>query len=793
MAYGRPSGKGGGFSHGRGIGSGTGVPGPRSSAPGRADDKGPDGVPDEVLRAFAGEDVSRGAVLVAVTSDLSPSGTFGKQYLLADKETFAVLVPNGERPDQQRWPLKELREARVEMLVGQCALVANVGGRRVEVCRFSNSCQREFHRAAAALETLAKTGSLPEATESDAQEDLPRYCDTCGRLLPEPGSVCPACLKRGQVLLRLLGYLKPHWKRGLLLVATMVASALVETLPPYLTKVLIDDVINTNTMRTIAGFDATLTGWGRVDWLVFIVTLFLFSRIVLLGLSVVTGRQTTWLGPRVISDLREKLYHHMQRLSVSYFDRARTGALLNRVISDTSQVQGFLIGGVPQIGIDLFLVVFIGLILISMNWQLTLFILVPLPVVIYGSRYLWRHIRALFGRAWARRARLTATLSDSLSGIRVVKAFGQEDQEIERFDERNWDVLYAETRAEMTWATFLPVITFMTMAGQFIVWYVGGANVIDGTMSLGTLMAFFSYLGMFYRPIQMVARVNAWVTRDLTSAERLFEVFDTEPGIKDSRDAVSLKELRGEVRFENVVFGYDPLRPVLKGINIGIEAGEMVGLVGRSGAGKTTIINMICRFYDPQEGRVLIDGRDLRKVKQRDWHRFLGIVPQEPFLFHGTIAENIAYAKPGAARDEIIRAARAANAHPFIMRFPDGYDTQVGERGARLSGGERQRISIARAILHDPKVLILDEATSSVDTETEQHIQEAIARLVQGRTVFAIAHRLSTLKNAHRLLVIEDGQVAEFGTHDELLEQGGVYAKLVAAQTELNEITVVGG
>jgi len=750
-------------------------------------------VPQEIMDAFSGDGRPKEDILVAVSSDLSPSGSYGRQYLLADTRRLCVFTPNGAHPHRQEWPLKEINKVEVELLVGQGALVAVIAGRRVELCRFSNSRQRDFHRAAVMLDSLAREGKLPEKKESGAREDLPRYCEKCHRLLPEPGGVCPACLKRGQVLLRLLGYLRPHWKRAALLVATMIVSALIETLPPYLTKVLIDDVINTKVMRTIAGWDVASLGWGRLGWLALIVTLFLVSRIVLLGIGILGGRQATWLGPRIIGDLRAKLFHHLQRLSLGYYDRARTGALLNRVVTDTRQVQGFLVGGVPHLGIDLFMVVFIGIILFSMNWQLSLFILIPLPIVVYMSKYFWRFIRALFGRAWAKRAWLSSTLNDSLSGIRVVKAFGQEEQEMARFDERNWDTLLAESRAEMTWATFFPAITFLTMAGQFIVWYIGGANVIDGTMTLGTLLAFFSYLGMFYRPIQMVARVNEWVTRDLTAAERVFEVLDTEPEIKDSPNAVALKEVRGEVRLENVKFGYDPLRPVLKGISIDIQAGEMIGLVGRSGAGKTTIINMICRFYDPQEGRVLIDGVDLRTVRQHDWHRRIGIVPQEPFLFHGTIAENIAYAQPGASRDEIIRAARAANAHPFIMRFPDGYDSQVGERGARLSGGERQRISIARAILHDPRILILDEATSSVDTETEQQIQEAIARLVQGRTVFAIAHRLSTLKNANRLLVIEDGQVVEFGTHDELIEKDGVYAKLVNAQRELSAITAVGG
>jgi ATP-binding cassette subfamily B protein len=749
-------------------------------------------IPEAVRKVFLASAAEGEEIVAGASSDLAPDGRFGSQYVFASKSRLCLAKPNGEQPVVSIWPLSDVKKPNVDLLVGQSALAAVIAGNRVELCRFTNSRQNEFHRLVALLEELTRNGSLPE-TEADAKGSLPRYCAKCSRLLPEPGGACPACLKRGQVLIRLLSYLRPHWKRAALLIATMVASALIETLPPYLTKVLIDDVINKPMVSTIAGFAAQGTGWGRVGWLAIIVTLFLASRILLLGIGILGGRQATWLGPRIVADLRAKLYGHLQRLSINYFDKSRTGALISRVTHDTAHVQGFLVNGVPHLGIDVFLLFFIGLILVSMNWQLTLAILVPLPLVIYVSKYFWRFMRSLFGRAWARSARLIATLNDSLNGIRVVKAFGQEEQEIDRFNSRNWDLVSAETRAEMTWATFFPAITFLSMLGQFIIWYVGGSNVIDGTMTLGTLLAFFSYLGMFYRPIQTIARVNEWLTRDLTAAERVFEILDTAPDVKDSSDPVEIEQIRGEIRFEDVRFGYDPLRPVLKGITIDIQPGEMIGLVGRSGAGKTTIINMICRFYDPQQGIVRIDGIDLKDVRQERWHKYIGIVPQEPFLFHGTITENIAYAKADATKDEVIRAARAANAHQFIARFADGYDTQVGERGTRLSGGERQRISIARAILHDPRILILDEATSSVDTETEQQIQEAISRLVKGRTVFAIAHRLSTLKNANRLLVVEDGQVVEFGTHDELLLKEGVYYKLVHAQQELSSITAVGG
>ena len=752
----------------------------------------PDSLPAEYRDALdARRTPNEGQPLLIARSDLAPDGSFGVQYLAATDRRVYVLSPNGGAPAVREWSIAGLEKTDVETLVGQCALVATIDGDRVELIRFTNTYQRDFHKIARALPAIAKEGTVPEDRK---HEDGPAlYCAKCGRLLPEPGSPCPKCLNRRQVLMRLLRYLKPHWKRATTLVVLMISTAGIEILPPYLTKVLVDDVLNADRVSTIARWDVSRTGLSGYAWLAIIVTLFLLSRAILLGINVLQGRISSGLGPRVIGEIRSELYHHMQRMSLSYFDRSRTGLLLNRIMTDTGRVQSFLVDALPNIGIDLFMIVMIGWILLTMNWQLTLYILVPLPIVIYASKKFWRYIRSLWGRAWGRRARLSAVLNDSLSGVRVVKAFGQEEQEIRRFDSQNWEVAYAESKAEVTWATFFPIITFFSMLGTFVVWYVGGALVISDLMTLGTLFAFFQYLSMFYRPIQMIARVNQWVTRDLTAAERVFEVLDAEPDITDAPDAQSLPNLVGAVVFEDVVFGYDPLRPVIKGITIDIQPGEMVGLVGRSGVGKSTVINLLCRFYDPQEGRITIDGVDLKKIRQADWHHHLGIVPQEPFLFSGTIAENIAYANPGASRADIIRAARAANAHGFIVRFPDGYDTEVGERGARLSGGERQRISIARAILHDPKILILDEATSSVDTETEQQIQEAIGRLVKGRTVFAIAHRLSTLKNASRLLVIEDGKVAEFGPHDDLVAKDGVYAKLVRAQQEPSAIHAVGG
>ena len=393
-------------------------------------------------------------------------------------------------------------------------------------------------------------------------------------------------------------------------------------------------------------------------------------------------------------------------------------------------------------------------------------------------------MRSLWHRAYRRRSKLFDVVNDSVSGIRVVRAFGQQKDEVNRFGSANIDARDYETHAEMIWATYYPPLMFAVQLGTLIVWYVGGLDVIAGAMSLGTLFAFHAYLAMFYQPLRYVSPLINWASRSMTAAERLFEVIDSQPEQLDDGSLKAMPNITGEVKFHNMTFGYESHKPVLRDINLHVQPGEMIGLVGHSGAGKSTLINLICRFYTPDAGRLEIDGEDIKQIDLKDLRRQIGVVLQEPYLFSGTIAENIAYAHPDAAMEDIIAAAKAANAHEFIVKFPDGYDTEVGERGGSLSGGERQRISIARAILHNPRILILDEATSSVDVETEQKIQQAIDRLVQNRTTFAIAHRLSTLRNADRLFVIEKGKGVECGSHEELMETKGIYYKLVETQRE---------
>jgi ATP-binding cassette subfamily B protein len=413
---------------------------------------------------------------------------------------------------------------------------------------------------------------------------------------------------------------------------------------------------------------------------------------------------------------------------------------------------------------------------------------IPVPAFCWA---IYRHGEALssgFARAWRKWSRVTDVLSDTIPGMRVVKAFGQEEREKARFNERNLAATAEFNRIHRIWTSFWPVLMLAVHATTVAVWAFAVPRLLDTdpSLSAGTFVSFLLYTTMFVAPIEVIGQMARTINRATSSAHRVFEVLDTEPEIVDVRDAVRLEPVVGRVAFEDVTFGYDGVQLVLKGVSFEVEPGEMIGLVGPSGGGKSTIVSLIARFYEPTGGRILIDGIDLKRLDTNHYRHQVGMVLQDPYLFHGTVLENVRYGRPDATLDDVVEAARAANAHEFILELAQGYDTVVGERGQTLSGGQRQRVSIARAILNDPRILILDEATSAVDTETERKIQEAMDRLVAGRTTFAIAHRLSTLHKASRLLVVKNGRIVESGTHEALLaEPDGLYRKLHELQLEL--------
>ena len=706
-------------------------------------------------------------ILFAAKADVDEQGRFGEQWLLVTKAELLVFTVEGKGLKSVK--LAGLKEAKIVTFIGGGSLNVESEAETTVVVRFTPALMKKFVFASKVAQALIKDEPIPQLSK----DDQIRNCEKCGRPLDEGVKSCARCMDKKRVVRRLLKYAKPY--RGKVMIATilMVLTTFMALVPPIITRTIVDDVLPPNSV-----------GYSLIALVLTLAATQLISALLDGG----RGLLGVWVGSKIMTDLREDTYNHLMNLSLKYFDNRQTSQFIGRVNGDVESIRMFLTDGVLWVTGQFMQVAAIITVMLMLNWQLTLIVLAPLPLFYLVSKMIWPIVRNSWYRLWRSSHKLGVIVGDTLQGIRVVKAFGQEAQEKSRYEAANADLMKQTVYAEGLWQGIFPIFTLITGISLLLVWYFGGNAVLGDSLTVGTLMAFIAYLGMFFGPLQWFSQMVSWTNRALSAAERTFEIMDTKSDVPVARETVRIDHITGVVELKDVTFGYESHNPVLKNTSLSVAAGEMIGLVGHSGAGKSTMINLLCRFYDVDQGAITIDGIDVREMDITELHQKIGVVLQDTFLFDGTIAENIAYSKPNATPEEIMRAAKIANAHDFIVEMEDGYDSSVGERGNKLSGGQRQRISIARAILHDPKILILDEATASVDTDTEKKIQEAIQRLVQGRTTFAIAHRLSTLKNANRLVVIEKGEIAEMGTHDELLQEEGIYFKLVEAQKEMSQI-----
>ena len=615
-------------------------------------------------------------------------------------------------------------------------------------------------------------GRTPKVRSID---DEPR-CPNCGRLFLRGTRMCPECSSKIKVFKRLFSAMKPHWKLFSVIFMMFWINSGLRLLLPRINRSMIDDVFRGD--RKDPGYLLLLIGGIAL------------GNVLLNLVQIIRGRASVKASGRLTKDLREMVYRKIQDLSLGYVDLKKTGDLMNRISGDTGRIRSFITDTAVTGLNEIILILGVGILLFAYNWKLALLVIGPVPVVIFITTRLMRFIREIFHAQWHKTDDLNSLLQDILSGIRVVKAFGQEEREVARFKSDAAEVRDITSRNERFFYIVFPILRFVMGFGHFLILYFGGRMILSRELSLGEYVQFTAYASFIYQGLDWVSSFPRRLSEATTSAERLFEVMDEQPEIQDSNDSLEVS-VKGNVRLTGVTFGYRSHEPVLSDINIDVKPGEMIGLVGHSGAGKSTVINLLMRLYDVDEGAIFIDEVDIRKISHESLKTQMGVVLQENFLFSGTIEENIRYSKSDATPDEVIRAAKIANAHDFIINFPNGYNTKVGERGQRLSGGERQRIAIARAVINDPKILILDEATASVDTDTEQKIQEALGRLIKNRTTFAIAHRLSTLKNANRIMVLEKGHLAELGTHDELLRKRGIYHKLVMAQRQMTRTQAV--
>lgn len=701
-------------------------------------------------------------IYYAVPCDIDEEGKWQKDaYFVVTTKNLYVI--QGETI-KETFAIRDCSEVKAEPKIGGGLLVLNYQGIQRHVVHYSARHLARYAYVARGIQIL-----ISGRNEEVVSLEYEKICPICKRAIPGT-KYCPHCSKEGGFWRTFLKLSAPYKNKFYGIIVLMVLAAVVTLINPEIQKRLVDDVLP----RENGGLGAAFMCLGMM----------FFLSVGIVIINILKSYYCTVLGATISKDLRKKLFAKIQILSIGFINDRRPGELMNRVVRDTARIREFM----QDMFCNMFTVCFIFvcdiifMLVLNVKLALMAFIFIPFAVVI---TYLFRkNIHRRFHLQWKKYDDLNSNLQDVLSGMRVVKSYGKEQEEQKKFRHFAQEFCSVQTKNEVFWAVFTPMVSLLMGAGVFLVIYFGGMDVLGGTMTAGELLQFITYTQLLYQYLNWMTNMPRQLMNLVSSIERINDVLAQEAFVEDSDNPVDLT-VKGDIEFRHATFGYKSYQPVLEDLNLTIKKGEMIGIVGASGTGKSTLINLIMRLYEVDDGSLLVDNCDIKDIRSDTFHSQIGVVLQETFLFSGTILNNIRFSRPEASYEEVILAAKMANAHEFISRTPDGYNTYVGEKGYTLSGGERQRIAIARAILNEPKLLILDEATASLDTESEFMIQRALERLTNGRTTFAIAHRLSTLQNADRLIVIDGHRIAEVGSHRELMEKKGIYYRLVQAQLEM--------
>lgn len=715
--------------------------------------------------------------LFSVVGDLTSAQKYGSSAICFGKSGLYAFNEGKSEPEHIEYA--DIEETKVKRMYGSAFFSVKLkNGESKKLTRFTYSAA-----------SVADAGSdfVNEVIENGYSDDklygventfshLRSFCPKCGRRLPRPDAECLNCKGKGKMFNKFAAYALPFKKDLIICMLLSMFTTAMSLVPPYVTGYMVDSVLPERNGSLLLKMIGLLLG---VYILQYSVTAF---RSYLLRIT----------GDRIVISLKKDIYEKAQYLPMSFYDKTSTGSVINRINSDSSTIQNFVMKISQEAVVQFFTLIGILVIMICLNWKLTLFSLVPIPIVVLIGRVFGKKIGPRYLRIWRRLSAISGLLTDTIPGVRIIKAFTNEKNAVSKFDAYCDEWLKEDDHAARTSAVFPAFMTFLVTCGSLIIWFSGGTLVINGEsgLTIGLLVSFVSYASMFYNPVNFFANFSDTYRNTLASAEKILDILDAEPEHDFGKSNIP-DRIDGKIEFRNVNFSFDRSKKVLSNINLTIEPGDVVGIVGTTGSGKSTLINLIMRYYDDYDGEILIDGQNLKDIDMKYYREQIGFVQQEPLMFKDTIFNNIAYGSDHVHVEQVLRAADIANAHEFISRLPDAYDTVLGERGIGLSGGEKQRISIARAVMKNPSILILDEATAAVDSETEHLIQEAIERLIRGRTTLMIAHRLSTLRKANKIVVVDKGEIIECGTPQELIAKKGKYYKLVEIQSmgeQLNKL-----